>query len=104
RTHNQFAHDKAGADRFAEADIVGQQRDGETAAERDEIANLMPIRREAFPPTGRRLKVRGAFDDDRVRQIPFGASAIDGIRAWPSVAAKNLGLKPSGGWHGASRI
>ena len=37
----------------------------------------MPIRFEPVTPSGRRLKVVRAIDDDRVRKVPFQTSAVD---------------------------
>ena len=44
RADDQLAHDQSGADRFPEADIVGQQGHRQAATEGNKVADLMAVR------------------------------------------------------------
>jgi hypothetical protein len=79
RSRDQLADNQTCAYRFSESDIIGEKRDGKSAAEGDKIADLMAVGSQAVTPSIGGFEIFETFYNDGISQIPFKAGSINPV-------------------------
>src|SRR5262249_19622041 len=93
RAGEKLADDETGADGLAEADVVSEQRDRQTAAEGDEVGDLVRIGFQSIAPARLRFEVRRTFENDGIGQVPFEPGTVDVVVLRRRSGMEDFGLE-----------